>query len=109
VTDSDGNVQISIIWPEVEEEPVFRANQFLGQISPGPTGAPEDFILTIGHVAPPVMLGTLDEQRATMSALGAVSVRTLSRVSMSRGNLEALIRILQTAVGQFDSATGGGQ
>jgi hypothetical protein len=106
VTDADQNVPISLIWPEVEELPVLRANQFLGQISQGPTGTPEEFILTIGYVVPPVLLGTVDEQRATMRALGAVSVKALSRVSMSRGRLGELIQILQSLAEAYDKATG---
>lgn len=108
VTDSD-RMPVSLIWPEVEEEPVFRANQFLGQISTTSAGTPEDFLLTIGYVAPPVLLGTPDEQRATMGALGAVSVRTLCRVSMSRERLGELIQMLQGVAQQFDRATGGDQ
>jgi hypothetical protein len=108
VTDSDDEaVQVSIIWPEVDEVPVLKANQFLGQISQGPAGQPEDFVVTIGYFPPPVLLGTPEEQRATMRALGAISVKTLSRVSLSRDRLGELIKVLQTIAEQYDNATGG--
>jgi hypothetical protein len=111
VTKSTGgnNFAVSVIWPDVDDQPVLRANQFLGQMSPDASGAPEEFILTIGYISPPVMLGSPEEQAATMAALGAVSVRTLTRVSMSRSRLGELLQLLQAAVSQYDAKPGGGQ
>jgi hypothetical protein len=109
MTNPTGSIPISLIWPDVDEQSVYRANQFLGQLSPGPgpDGAPEEFVLTIGYVSPPVMLGSAEEQAATMNALGAVSVRTLARVSMSRGRLQELIGILQQSASNYDVGSGG--
>lgn len=105
----DEPTQISLIWPDVEDLPVLRANQFLGQVAPGPTGAPEEFIFTIGYVSPPVFLGSPEEQAATMKALGAVSVRALARVSMSRVRLAELIQVLQQSADQYDNGSQGGK
>ena len=109
MTEPNGIVPISIIWPEVEEEPVYRANQFLGQLGPGPNGAPEEFVLTLGYVAPPVLLGSPEEQSASFGALGAISVKTLARVSMSRGRLAELANVLQAALAQYENFPGGGE
>jgi hypothetical protein len=95
------SIQVSMIWPDVGELPVYRANQFLGQVSNGPDGKPEDLLLTIGHFAPPVLLGPPEEQQVTARALGAVSVRALSRISLSYRQAHALVGLLQHLLGQF--------
>lgn len=84
-----------MIWPDVDSQPVLRANQFLAQLGPGPDGNPEECILTIGYAAPPVLLGSPEEQRATVMALGAIESKALARVSMSRARVGQLIDILQ--------------
>lgn len=78
----------------------------LVQIGSGPEG-PEDIIVTLGHVAPPVVLGTSEEQQALMMAIGAISVRPLCRVSLSRARLGELIGALQSVAQAFDMASGG--
>ena len=99
-------IQISMIWPNVQDLPVLRANQFLGQFGSGPDGMPEEFVLTVGYAAPPVVLGSPQEQAASLAALGAVSVSGLSRVSMSRARLGELIQLLQQGAAAYDQAQG---
>jgi hypothetical protein len=98
-------IQFSVIWPDVEDLTVYACNQFLVQISAGSDGRPEDLILTLGFIAPPVILGTPEEQQASAMALQAVSVKGVSRVSMSRGNAEQLMNL----IGAQLAATGYGQ
>lgn len=95
-----------MIWPDVGELPVYRANQFLGQVTAGPDGEPEDLLLTIGHVAPPVLLGSPEEQQATAMALGAINVRALSRISLSYQQTQALIGLLQHLLSRFPAPQG---
>lgn len=99
--------EAKLIWPEVENALVCRANQFLTQINNGVDGKPEDIILTLGHVTPPVILGTDEEQREMAAAIGAVSVKTLSRVSLSLGQAENLAKLLHQAVETSRSLGGG--
>ncbi|MCW2756340.1 MAG: hypothetical protein JWO46_86 [Nocardioidaceae bacterium] len=102
--------QIPLIWPNVQDVSVLRANQFLGQIAAGIEGQPEEFLLSIGYAAPPVLLGTPEEQQLSMQAVGAISVKTEVRVSMSRGHLAALTQLLATALENFpdpNTNTGG--
>jgi hypothetical protein len=92
------------IWPEIGDLPVLAANQFLvqGGIS-GNSGVPDDMVLTVGHTAPPVLLGTPEEQQAQLAALGAVTTRPLVRVSISRNRLGELIGLLVAAANQWDT------
>jgi len=109
MTEGPTEIQISLIWPDVEDLPVLRSNQFLGQLGQGPDGSPEEFVLTLGYVAPPVMLGTPQQQEATFAAMGALSVKALSRVSMSRARLGELIEVLQVSADQYDRGQRGNQ
>jgi hypothetical protein len=97
------------VWPDVQELPVLSANQFLSQLSPGPNGLPEEMLLTIGYAAPPVLLGTPEEQQMTLRALGAVPVRAHVRVAINRVRLQEVIQMLQTTAETWDNATGGGR
>lgn len=96
---------LSVIWPGVDELPVLRANMSLIQIGTDNAGHAEDILLTIGHLSPPVLLGTAEEQEMSARALGAVSARPLIRVSLSRERLQELINGLVQAADTHDKAT----
>ena len=97
---------VPLIWPDVAEAPVLRANQFLTQIAQGRDGAPEDLLLSVGYYAPAVVLGTAVEQETCRAAMSAISVRTLLRVTMSRDRLDGLVRDLQACRSQWDLMSG---
>lgn len=99
-------VEIAVVWPDVEELPVYRANQFIAQVGTGPDG-PEDLFLTIGLATPPVILGTEEEQRVAVAAIGAVSVKGLARISMSRARAAELAMLLENVVRQWPHGGGG--
>lgn len=98
------SIGIPLIWPDIEELPVYRANQFISQNGQGPDGKPEEIVLSLGYIAPPVILGTPEEQQATARALGAVSVKALARVSISRGHVAQLVELLRAQLELFDRA-----
>lgn len=99
---TNDKIQIGIIWPDVEDRPVLRANQFATQLGPGPDGTPEELILAVGHATSPLVLGTEEEVRAMMNALGAVAVKAHGRFSISRGRLDELISLLVQAAQNWD-------
>jgi hypothetical protein len=99
-------IQVPVIWEGADDLPVLAANQFVVQID-SPDGAAENLILTVGHIAPPVLLGSAEEQRAAAADIKAVSVRPLARFSLSRSRATALIRVLNEVVGRFDEKVGG--
>lgn len=91
-----------MIWPDVDALPVLRANQFIVQVETGPRGEAEGCIVTIGFVAPPVILGSAEEQQVAIRALGAVEAKALARVSMSRARVEELIGLLASVAQAMD-------
>lgn len=95
---------ISIVWTGLEEQPVQMMNMTLIQINAGggPTPKPDEFVLTVGYAAPPVLLGTQEEQTVSLAALGAVPAKTLGRFALTRSRVEELITTLTQAVKVWD-------
>lgn len=83
------NVQLRVVWGDVSQLAVLAANQFALQVS-GLGGVPDEVVLTVGHVAAPVLTGSPEEQRANISELSHVEVHPLARFSMSLGKLDEL-------------------
>lgn len=101
--------EVSVVWPGVDEVPVQPANQFLGQILRLNTGAPDEFLLVVGHISPPVVLGSPEEQQAMARALGAVGVKTLARVTMTIGRARELRDLLDRQLKSIDEDEEGVQ
>jgi hypothetical protein len=104
----DEAVQLSIIWPGAGDASVMRSNAILGQIGNGPAG-PEEILLTFGYVAPPVLLGSPEEQQAAVAAIGAVSANILCKISLSRGRAHELIELLRQQIKFYDQLAEGAQ
>lgn len=105
----DPGVAVSLIWPDVEDHPVLSTNQFVAQLAPGPDGVPEELILVVGHIAPPLVLGSQEQVEALMRALGSISVKSHGRFSMTRSRLQELIQLLAMQAEKWDQALSGGQ
>ena len=82
-------IELPGVWVGLEDLPVAAANAFVCQV----TGLGE-LVLNIGHVTPPVLAGTAEEQQAQARALAFVQVRSLFRCSMSPTRVEELIKAL---------------
>ena len=88
-------IQLHQNWPGVEDVgPILSVNQMLVQSGAVMDGAPEEFILTFGHAAPPVVLGDAEEQQLALSALAVVPIKTLVRVSVSPARLRQFAETL---------------
>jgi hypothetical protein len=102
-------INLSLIWPGVDELPVLPVNQVMGQGGmPNNVGTVDEFILTFGYLAPPVLLGSPEDQATTAQALGALAVDPLFRMAMSRSRLDDLIKLLQESADKWDALPGQG-
>lgn len=93
---SEDAIEISLIWPDIQAQPVRAANQFVIQTSFGPDGKPEAYVVAIGYAAPPFILGTPEEQHASMRALGAVESTAIARVAISPAKFREFVGLLTT-------------
>ena len=103
----DSGISIAVRWVGLDEMPVLSANQFITQVSAfGQSGQPDDVLLTVGHVAPPAIVGSSEEQAQQARQLEFLPIRPIARISMTRHRLQELIGILTIAAEQYDQATG---
>ncbi len=101
-------MQVPLSWQGLEDLPVLAVNQFVVQID-SPDGSPEQILVAVGHAAPPVVLGSAEEQQAAIAGLDMVPVKPLARFSLSRNRVAALVRVLDDVAQTFDAAKAEGE
>ena len=88
-------------------------NQALTQLEPGGPDGPDGILLTLGYVAPPVVLGSAEETTVLINALGSVPVHAYGRYTLQPGRAREVVNLLGTALAQYDQARkealGGGE
>jgi hypothetical protein len=98
-------VRAKIIWEGVDRLPVMAANQFLVQLSASePQNMVSDVVLTVGYLAPPLLLGTEEEQREAAAQLDHVSVQPVARFSIPLGKAAELAQVLQGFLERVEAA-----
>lgn len=81
--------EVPLTWIGIEDVPILTINQMLGQAL-----TPQEFILTLGQVAPPVLLGTEEQRREQLQMITFAAVKPVARIGLTRQRVEELIRIL---------------
>ncbi|MGW4780356.1 hypothetical protein [Streptomyces filamentosus] len=97
-----------VVWQEPEGA-AQPCNHFAATLGlPTAAGVPEAIYLTIGNVEPPLLVGTeADISERLQSTGGKLTVTPVGRYVLTRGRIDELIKILQTAAQVFDQAQGG--
>lgn len=90
-------LEVPIVWVGVDDQSVVLANQFAFQFN-----APEEFILTIGQIAAPILLGTNEEKLEQLKRIAFVPVKTVGKFSMTQQRVKELIGLLQGQLEQYD-------
>lgn len=101
-------VSLTLIWDGVDDLPVMAANAFVLQLAPNADGRPESLIFSVGHAAPPLVLGSPQEQAEVLLSMSSLQVSPLARFSVSRSRLDELVKLFQTSAQNFDAAMGAG-
>src|ERR1700677_59970 len=92
-------VELPVAWVGVDELTIQLANQFLTQLA-----APDEVIITVGQAAPPVLLGTPEQQVAQAAAVAFVPVKAMIRVSLTTTRVRELRDVLTKVLEQHDIA-----
>jgi hypothetical protein len=89
-------IRVPVVFIGAEDTPVQYANQFVV------SHQQDEFILTVGQVTPPLLLGTEAEQREQAQQLAYVPVKTVARLAFTRARLVELMSVLQENLKRFD-------
>jgi len=98
--DQEAGIAVPIVYVGGEDVPVLLANQFVIQHEQN------EFVLTLGQVTPPILLGTLEERREQAQKLAYVPVKVVARVAFTRERLVELIEVLQEHLRKYDTRRG---
>jgi hypothetical protein len=87
-------------WVDFEEQPIVFANHFLVQHQPN------EFVLTLGQVTGPPVVGTPEQVREQARGASHVPIHALARVGLTRLRVLELINILQATLEDHDRIAG---
>lgn len=99
VSEPEG-ISLPIVYTSMDDVPMLFANQFAIQFEQ------DEFILTIGQLQPPILIGTPEEKMEQAKRLTHVPIRVLIRVGMTRTRLEQLAKVLTDHIATYDAQKG---
>jgi hypothetical protein len=88
--------EVPIVWENPDSVPVFFANQFIIQ------HFQDEFILTLGQMVPPALLGDQQNREAQLREIEQISVRPLARIAFTRARLLELVSSLDAHLAKYD-------
>ena len=89
-------IALPIVYIGAEDEPILFANNFVIQHQEN------EFILTVGQLQMPILLGTPEERKEQAKKLTHVAIRVVARFGLTRQRLVALIKALQDNLQKYD-------
>jgi len=91
--DRPENFSIPLVWVDADDATVSFCNQVLFQVL-----SPNEYVLTLGHMVPPPILGTPEERLERVRQVSFVPIKALGRFAFTRQRVEELIAVLQSVV-----------
>lgn len=88
--------EVPLTWVDVDDVPVFFANQFIIQHNQ------DEFILTIGQMVPPPIVGPLEQREEQIEQIDFVAVKPLARIAFTYSRLMELGQALEGHREQYD-------
>jgi hypothetical protein len=82
--------RVPLAWVGADDLPIQFANQFVAQ------HLDDQFLITIGQVFPPPVLGTPEERAAQVAQLSFIPIRPLGRFSMDEKRVRELVEVLMS-------------
>jgi hypothetical protein len=92
-------LNIPVVWEELDNIPIFLANNALGQVD-----HQDEIILSFGQLTPPAIYGDLERQREDVQRIERLAVKPVARIGLTRAGLDDLIRILTATRDNYDRA-----
>ena len=92
-----GQISLPLVYVGAEEVPVLLANMFVSQFEQN------EFILTVGQLVPPILIGTLEEREEQAKKVGYVAVKIVAKLGLTRQRVVELIQLLQENLRNYDT------
>ena len=89
-------IRLPLTYLGLEDVPILFANQFVIQHEQN------EFVLTVGQLQPPILLGSPDERKEQAKRLTYVPIRVVGRFGLTRQRLAELIEVLQSNLQTYD-------
>jgi hypothetical protein len=102
MAEDEGEIQVPLTWVGLEEVPTLAANQIVVQFT-----AKHEFVLTFGHVTPPILLGTEEERREQLRMVTFAPVKPVARLGLTRQRIEELVQVLTENLQNHDKVFPG--
>jgi len=99
-------IAIPVLWEGLDSAEISFVNQMIVQL--GPPGNEGEFVVTLGQLHPPVLMGGEEENKARLKALPYVTVRVVAKVGMPVARVRELRDLLTRMLDTYESATGAG-
>lgn len=96
-------IQVRVAWIGVDETPIQFVNQVLAQFSEN------EFIVTLGQIAPPVMLGDEQERREQAESLEYIPVTPVARLALTPAGMRDLVQVLSSNLETYEGKEARGQ
>jgi hypothetical protein len=91
---------VPLRWIDFDETPIIFTNHFLVQHQPN------EFVLTLGQVTGPPVVGTPAQIREQARSVDRVPIHTVARMGLTRDRLVQLIEVLQATLQDHDRIVG---
>jgi hypothetical protein len=85
-------VEVSLDWTAAIDLPIFYATSFVAS----PLG-PDELVLNIGQVLPPIFTGTQEQQNRQAHGLKTVKVNPVAKILLNPNRIRELIKVLEDA------------
>jgi hypothetical protein len=93
-------VHLPLVYGGGADTDVLLANHF------SLSNLQDEFILTVGQIAPPPLVGSKEEQVEQAEKLGGVPVRVIGRYTFSRTRAEELMHLIERQLKAYDAKKG---
>lgn len=89
-------ITLPVMYIGTEDEPILFANQFVIQ------HGKNEFILTVGQLQPPILVGSPEHRKEQAKKLTYVPINVVARFGLTRQCLVELIEALQNNLRKYD-------
>lgn len=90
-------------WPAALPSPL-SVNQFALNLINDSQGSPDELVLTLGHAAPPIILGTDDANAEQLLTDRSLTITPVGRFSLTLARAKDLLGIMEKAVQAWHDA-----